>query len=296
MKRFIAGINDPILNDKIILITGATSGIGRATARSLARDGCKIIFTARDENKAFALQDEIIRESGNEDIHFITGDLSVCEEVKSIAEEYKRKYDRLDILINNAGGYFHTRKLTADGYEYTFALNHLAYFGLTLQLFDLMKKSTPSRIINVASEASRTGHINFDDLMAEKKFSGIKAYCQSKLANLLFTYELNRRIRSTGVTVNAMHPGTVRTNFGNEATGIYRFFFNLFVPFMRKPEKGAETVVFLARSPEAGRYSGKYFHDKKQIKSSRESYDQVVSNRLWQKSLELTGLDAFDVR
>ncbi len=282
------------MTEKTILITGATSGIGKAALMTLAIDGCRIVFTARDESKAQETLDNIINDSGNVDIHYLIGDLSCLSGVRKIADEYKSRFDRLDILINNAGGYFHRKKMTEDGYEYTFALNHLAYFSLTLLLMELIKKSTPARIINVASEASRPGHIDFDDLMGEKKYSGVKAYCQSKLANLLFTYELDRKLKGKNITINAVHPGAVRTNFGNDAEGLHRFLFNLYVPFMRKPEKGAETIVYLVRSPVLEGISGAYFHDKKEIKSNKKSYDLQVASRLWKKSVELTGLGLYD--
>ena len=159
-----------------------------------------------------------------------------------------------------------------------------------------MRKYRPARIINVASEASRYGHIYFDDLMGNARYSGVKAYCQSKLANLLFTYELARKLKGTEITVNALHPGTVRTNFGNTARGIYRFLFNLYVPFMRTPGKGSETVVFLAESPGLEGISGKYFYDKKEIKSVRESNDPEIADRLWKKSLDLTRLGLYDIK
>ncbi len=282
------------MSDKVILITGGTSGIGRASLQALAADANRIVFTARDEAKAKETLDNIVNDSGNEEIQYIIGDLSVQSGVRKVAEEFKSRFERLDVLINNAGGYFHNRMSTGDNFEYTFALNHLAYFALSLLLLEMIEKSVPARIINVASEASRTGHIDFDDLMAERKYDGIRAYCQSKLANLLFTYELDRKLKGRNITVNAVHPGSVRTNFGNDAKGVYRFFFNLYIPFMRKPEKGAETVIYLARSTSVEGESGKYFKDKKEIRSNKESYDREVASRLWKKSMELTGLGLYD--
>ncbi len=284
------------MKGQTILISGATSGIGKAAAFSLAPDGYRIVFIARNESRARSTREELIEKSGNENIEFLLGDLSEVSGVKNIADEFKSRFDRLDILVNNAGGYFHRRKTTSDGYEYTFALNHLSYFELTLLLMDPLRKSGNARIVNVASEAARTGHINFDDLMMKKKYSGIRAYCQSKLANLIFTYELARRLKGTGITVNAIHPGAVRTNFGNDVEGIFRFLFRLYIPFMRTPEKGAETMVYLARSPEIEGVTGKYFHDLKEIRSSRESHDSSVSERLWKKSLELTKLGLYDIK
>ena len=277
-------------NNKIILLTGATSGIGKATAMSLAREGYRLVFTARNESKAEQTREEIIRNSGNQNIQYLIGDLSLQSDVRKVADEFRSGHDHLDILINNAGGYFHTRKTTGDGFEYTFALNHLGYFSLTLRLLDLMRKSPSARIVNVASEASRYGHMDFGDLMAEKKYSGIKAYCQSKLANLLFTYELDRRLTGTGITVNALHPGTVNTNFAKNTGGFAGFLVRLYTSFVRSAEKGAETVIYLAESGEVGGISGKYFYDRKEIKSLKESYDLTVAGRLWEKSLELTYL------
>jgi NAD(P)-dependent dehydrogenase (short-subunit alcohol dehydrogenase family) len=194
----------------------------------------------------------------------------------------------LDVLVNNAGGIFSPRRESEDGIEYTFALNHLAYFLLTNLLLDLLKSGGRSRVVNVSSDAHTAGHIDFDDLVGMKRYFAQRAYAQSKLANVLFTYELARRIEGDGVTVNAVHPGVVRTNFGSTASTSFRLVVKMVGPFMRSPEKGAETVIYLASSKDVEGVTGKYFYDKKEIRSIRESYDLNVAKRLWETSEELT--------
>lgn len=285
------------MHDRNVLITGATSGIGRATAHALAGMGARILLVARNEAKGRATIDQIRSATGNDRLDLLLADLSSQASIRRLATEVASRYDRLDVLVNNAGEYFGRRLATVDGLEMTFALNHLAYFLLTNLLLDLLKAGAPSRIVSLSSGAHRVGHINFDDLQGEKGNSGMRAYSQSKLANLLFTYELARRLEGTGVTANALQPGSVRTNFGRgEGSGWMGRVVRITAPFMRSPEKGAETVVWLASSPEVERVSGGFFGDRKQVRSSPESYDRDVAARLWKVSEGLTGLSASEGR
>jgi NAD(P)-dependent dehydrogenase (short-subunit alcohol dehydrogenase family) len=279
-------------NPKIALITGATSGIGKATAQALAGQGLTVVLTARDARKGRAVLDEIQASSGNPALDLLIVDLSSQNSIRALADEFKRKYSRLDILVNNAGGFYADRHITADGLELTFALNHLAYFLLTNLLLDVLKASAPARIVNVSSGAQGMGRMNFDDLQGEKRYSGQNAYNQSKLANVLFTYALARRLEGSGVIVNAVHPGVVRTNFASEnATFFMRLLIGVVRPFMREPEKGAETSVYLATSPAVEGVSGKYFADLKPVRTNPISYEQAVQERLWDESARLVHLN-----
>jgi NAD(P)-dependent dehydrogenase (short-subunit alcohol dehydrogenase family) len=211
-------------------------------------------------------------------------DFSDLGQVRKLAAGVKAKYPGLHRLVNNAGTYIGKRTLTAEGYETTFAVNHLGYFLLTVELLDLLKSSAPARVVSVASDAHKGGHINFDDLSLENGYSGWKAYAQSKLANVLFTYELARRLAGTGVTANCLHPGVVGTNLFNSVGGLAGKIVRLFTPFMRTPEKGADTMIWLASSPEVEGISGKYFADRKEQATNPESYDTAIAARLWEVS------------
>jgi len=272
------------MNDKIYLVTGANSGIGKVTAKTLAADGATVIMICRSRDKGEAARDEIVKETRNENVDLMIADFSELSQIRKLAADVKAKYPRLHTLVNNAGAYNSARMLTADGYETTFAVNHLAYFLLTVELLDLLKSSAPSRIVNVASDAHRAGRIHFEDLNLMNGYNGWKAYAQSKLANILFTYELARRLEGTGVTVNCMHPGGVNTNFFNNIKGVAGTLVRPFTIFMRTPEKGADTVIWLASSPEVEGVTGKYFVDRKEKNSNPESYDGEVAARLWEVS------------
>lgn len=279
------------MNGKIVLVTGATSGIGKQTALELANQGATVVLVARNRSKGQATLEEIRGKTGNQNLDLLIADLSSQASIRALAQEFRRKYSKLHVLVNNAGGVFATRKTTVDGLEYTFAFNHLAYFLLTNLLLDVLEASAPARIVNVSSGAQGMGKINFDDLQGTQRFSSQAAYNQSKLANVLFTYALARRLEGTGVSANALHPGVVRTNFGRVDTPLlWRIFFPLIDPFMLTPEKGAATAVYLAASPEVEGVSGKYFAFKKAIRSNPVSYDQAVQERLWKISEELTRL------
>lgn len=278
------------MTDKTVLVTGATSGIGKQTALELAGMGATVCIVARNPQKGQAVLEEIKQKTGNQKLELYLADLSSQADVRKLASEFKAKHDRLHVLVNNAGGVYASRRVTADGLEYTFAMNHLAYFLLTNLLLDVLKASAPARVINVSSGAQGMARMNFDDLQGEKRFNSQGAYNQSKLANVLFTYALARRLEGSGVTTNVLHPGVVRTNFGRVDTPLlWRIMFPLIDPFMLTPEKGAETAVYLASSPEVEGVTGKYYAFKKAIRSNPVSYDQAAQERLWKVSEELTG-------
>jgi NAD(P)-dependent dehydrogenase (short-subunit alcohol dehydrogenase family) len=274
--------------EKIGLVTGANSGIGKATTTALAAKGATVIMLCRDRSKGEAARAEICRRTENERVDLLIADFSQQREIKRVAGEVRAKYPKLHVLINNAGAWNSDRLMTADGFETTWAVNHLAYFLLTMELLDLLKTSVPARIVNLSSDWHKLGHINFDDLQLEHGYGGSKAYGQSKLANVIFTYELARRLQGTGITANCLHPGGVNTNFFTRLKGLTGIITRLNRPLMRSPEKGAETVIWLATSPEVEGITGKYFFDCHEIKSSRESYDPEVARKLWEISERMT--------
>jgi retinol dehydrogenase-14 len=277
---------------KTVLVTGGTGGIGRATAMGLAMMGARLGITGRDRGRTEEAAAEIRAASGGQ-VDVFVADLSSQSEVRRLADEVQQACPRLDVLVNNVGGYWSTRHITADGLERTFALNYLAPFLLTNLLLDRLKQSAPARVVTVASNAHTTGRIDFNDLQGEQSYSGSRAYSQSKLANVLFTYELARRLQATSVTANALHPGVVNTSFGAEDPGgIQRLFVPFVRPFLKTPVRGAATSIHLASSPDLGQVSGRYFANSKPKRSSKASYDQATATRLWQVSAELVGLSA----
>src|SRR6266849_2769304 len=278
------------MKNKVVLVTGANSGIGRAASLALAKMGATIVMVARNKEKGEAARSEIIRESQNDSVDLLFADLSSLESVRQLATEFQRKYSKLHVLINNAGLFNQRRRVTVDGYEDTFATNYLAPFLLTNLHLDLLKASAPSRIINVSSVGHYNAHVNFDDLNLEKDYGGWKAYGQSKLALVLFTHELAKKLQGTGVTVNAVHPGTIATNIWSKPLGPVGFIMALPKLFMTTPEQGAETIVYLASSPDAKDLNGEYLEKIKVKKSSDESYNEEIAKRLWGVSAKLTGL------
>ncbi len=275
---------------RTVLVTGGTGGTGRATALGLAAMGAHLAITGRDrgrtENAARA-----IRAAGGGQVDVFVADLSSQSQVRRLAGEVLQRLPRIDVLVNNAGGYWNTRHVTADGLERTFALNHLAPFLLTSLLLGRLQQSTPARVVTVSSNVQAAGRIDFEDLQAERSYSGARAYNQSKLANVLFTYELARRLRGTSVTANALHPGVVRTSFGAEdPSAVQRLFTPFMRPFMKAPARGAATSIYLASAPGLEHVTGCYFVGSKPRKSSRRSYDQATAARLWQVSTDLAGL------
>ena len=275
---------------KNALITGGTGGIGRATAVGLARLGARVGITGRDRARTQRAAAEIARESGNPAVDAFDADMSSQAEVRRLAAAVLEAYPRLDVLVNNVGGFWATKHVTADGLEHTFALNHLAGFLLTDLLLDRLEASAPARIVTVSSDAQRMGRLNFDDLQGERKYSGQQAYNQSKLANVVFTYELARRLEGTGVTATTLHPGVVRTSFAAEdSSRLWKVLIPLLRPFMKTPERGAATSVYLASSPEVEGVTGRYFVNRQPKTSNRASYDTATAARLWQVSSDLVG-------
>lgn len=279
------------MKGKIVMITGANSGIGKETTRELARMEATIVMVCRNESRGQNTLDEIVEETGNKNVELLIADLESQDSIHKMVTEFKKKYNRLDVLINNAGLILLKRETTADGYEKTLAINHLGHFLLTHLLLDVIKASAPSRIINVSSAAHKMAKLDFDDLMLEKSWGMMMPYGNSKLANLLFTYDLARRLEGTGVTVNALHPGGVRTNFGKGSMPWYaKPIFSLAGIFMISAAKGAKTSIYLASSPEVKDVTGKYFVKCKEVKSSKISYDETVQKQLWEISEKLTHL------
>ncbi len=284
------GRSPPLLTRKVCLITGATAGIGLATAREVARRGFRVVLVGLSEERASEAVRQIARETGSDSVDVLLADLSVQEEVRRLATTFARCYDRLDVLVNNVGAVFLRRVETADGIERTFALNHLSPFLLTNLLLDRLKASAPARIVNVSSGSHRAARIDFDDLQGRKRYNALAAYGQSKLANVLFTYELARRLAGSGVTANVLHPGVVATTIGHNNGPLVALVMRLIHLRALSPEEGAETSVYLATSPEVEGVSGRYFEQKQPVRSSEASYDVAVARRLWQVSAELCGL------
>ncbi len=277
------------MHDRVCLVSGANSGIGKATALGFARLGARVLMVCRDRHRGGEALAEVRAESGNQEVELMLADLASQKAIRELSSEIHGRYQRLNVLVNNAGVYLGSRSMTPDGLETTFAVNHLGYFLLTNLLLDLLKAGAPARIVNVSSGAHKGAHIDFDDLQATQGYHGWRAYGQSKLANVLFTYDLARRLEGTGVTVNAVHPGVVATNFGKEG-GLIRFGLRIAGRFMLSPEQGADTVVYLASAPEVDGVTGKYFVKRKALSSSPESRDESVQERLWNVSEQLTSL------
>ena len=275
--------------DRVFVVTGANSGIGKATASGLARLGGTVVLACRDATRAEAARQDIIQDSGNPRVSFEIVDLANEVSTRSFAEEFHRRHPRLDVLINNAGVYTSHREVTPDGLERQFEVNYLSGFLLTYLLLDLLRKSAPSRIVNVSSSAHMGGTIAFDDLQGERRYGGFRAYNQSKLAQILFTQELARRLEGTGVTVNACHPGVIRTNLGMGGSSVVVRFVKM---FLKSPEKGAETPIYLATSPEVEGISGKYFVRNQVLAPSARAQDPAVARRLFEVSMELAHLSA----
>ncbi|MCX6066564.1 MAG: SDR family oxidoreductase [Chloroflexi bacterium] len=275
------------MQGKTVLISGATSGIGFIAARELARMGAQTVLVSRNPEKCAASAKQISQETGNQQVDFIAADLSTHAGVQKAANEFTKQHARLDVLLNNAGAMFMSRKLSSDGIEMTLATNHFNYFQLTTLLLDALKASDHARVVNVSSDAHRGSKINFDDIQLAKSYSGFGAYAQSKLANVLFTYELARKLEGTNVTANALHPGFVNTGFGKNNGGLMKFALGLLKPMQRKVEDGASTSVFLASSPAVQGVTGKYFTDSKEVESDPATYDQSAAAKLWNLTLEM---------
>jgi retinol dehydrogenase-14 len=277
-----------------VLVTGGTGGIGKATAIGLAQLGAQVGIVGRDLGRAQTAAAEIAAAAGlpvaaaRRAVCAFAADMSSQGQVRRLAGEVLASYPRLQVLINNVGGYWATRRLTADGLEHTFAVNHLAGFLLTDLLLDRLKASAPARIVNVSSGVQGMGRMNFDDLQGAQGYSGQRAYSQSKLANVMFTYELARRLKGTGVTATVLHPGVVRTGFAAEdPSPMWKISLPLLRPLLKSPEQGALTSVYLASSPEVEGVTGRYYINTQEAKTSKSSYDSAASARLWQISADL---------
>jgi NAD(P)-dependent dehydrogenase (short-subunit alcohol dehydrogenase family) len=279
------------IKNKNILITGATSGIGRSTVLALSSMGASVTFIARNKDKAEILLKELNTKSQNK-AAYILADLSSQKEVKSAAKEYLKMNRPLDILINNAGLINLKRRETIDGFEETFAVNHLAYFSLTNLLIDKLKESESARIINISSGAHQfVRRMNFDDIQSEKNYKPFKVYSYSKLANILFTRKLSEILKDDNITVNCLHPGVVATGFASQNDSKFqKFLFKLSKPFMRSSNKGAETSIYLSSSDDVSDVSGKYFYNSKVSKISSGASNEEDTERLWRISMELTEL------
>lgn len=284
------------LEGKTCLVTGATSGIGTETARALAERGAHVVIAARNAERAEQTRADIVRRSGNRNVDVLVADLASLAEVRKLAEAFLSGYEQLHLLVNNAGVVNNRRELTVDGFEATFAVNHLAYFLLTNLLLARLRESAPARIVSVASDAHRFGSVDWDDLQSEKRYqgapviSGMRVYGTSKLLNILFNLELARRLEGTGVTANCLHPGMVATGLGTN-NGVLGTAAALLVrPFALSPAKGAETTIHLCTDPELQAVSGGYFARKKPAKPARAASDAAAARRLWDTSRELVGL------
>jgi NAD(P)-dependent dehydrogenase (short-subunit alcohol dehydrogenase family) len=283
----------PFMQGKRVMVTGATDGIGKETARALVRMDAHVIIVGRNPGKIAATMKDLKTENGNAKIDALVADFASLEQIRNLAHDFRGRFDRLDVLVNNAGALFSARGETQDGFEQSFGVNHLAPFLLTNLLLDKLKagaqQTGEARIINVSSAAHWLKKLNFDDLQNQRRYSAWRVYGQSKLANLLFTYELARQVAGTGITVNALHPGGVASNFASNQSGITKLVASL-LRFGLSPEQGAQTSVYLASSPEVKDVTGQYFINCRPARSSPASHDAAAAARLWQVSAELTRL------
>jgi NAD(P)-dependent dehydrogenase (short-subunit alcohol dehydrogenase family) len=278
------------MKGKVCLVTGVTSGIGRVTVLELAKMGAAIVVNSRDRIRGEAVVGELMELSGNRSMELLVADLSSQKDIRKMTTEFKDRHDRLHVLLNNAAIIPRRRTTTVDGIETQFAVNHLAYFLLTHLLLDVIKASAPSRIVNTSSGMHKMGKIVFDNLQRKRGYRPMGQYSVTKLANVHFTYELARRLEGTGVTVNCFTPGLTRTRLSRESSGVTKWFFRT---FGRRAEKGAETMIHLASSPEVEGITGRYFSNSRAVKSCRRSQSREVSDRLWKVSEEMTGLAGF---
>ena len=275
---------------KTVLVTGATQGIGREAAKALAQLGARVGMVGRDAKRTEEAAAYVRAAAPGAQVDTFLADLSLMSEVRKLAEEVKSNYPALHVLLNNAGAIFTQRVVTKEGFEQTFALNHLNYFLLTNLLLDLLKKSAPARVVNVASDAHRAGKLNLGDLQSEQGYSAMRVYGTSKLENILFTRELARRLEGSGVTANCLHPGVIASGFGHNNGGFFGLLVKLGAPFLSTPTSGARTSVHVASSEEGGQVSGKYFKDRKVKSPSRAAQDDEAAKKLWEASAKLVGL------
>ncbi|MCI0560464.1 MAG: SDR family oxidoreductase [Nitrososphaera sp.] len=278
------------MTGKICMITGANTGIGKATALGLAKMGATVVMVCRNRERGEVALTEIKKESGNNSVALLLTDLSSQKSIRRLVSDFKTQYSSLHVLINNAGTIPQQRTVTEDALETQFAVNHLAYFLLTNLLLDVLIVSAPARIINVSSQVHQGAALNFEDLQSERSYHSTQVYGQTKLANVLFTYELARRLQGTHVTANCLHPGVIATNLLSDYMGMPRGLRFTAKLLGASPEKGAQTSLYLATSPEVEKISGKYFVEQKSVQSSQASYDEIAASQLWQVSAKLTGL------
>lgn len=278
---------------KICIITGSNSGIGKETAIALARMGARIVMVVRDQERGEKARREIVKQTGNDSVDLMICDMSSMDSIRHFAEEFKKKYDRLDVLINNAGASFSNREVTSEGFERNFAVNYLGPFLLTHELLDLLKLSAPSRIINVSSGLAKNGKVDLEDLQGEKNYTRKKFYSPSrspgydnaKLMLMMFTYELARRLKGSGVMVNVLMPGFTATNLGKSSGSLSSYImFKMVRPMQQSAKKGAETSIYLASSEEVKDITGKCFAKKKEVKTCPASHDEELQKRLWNKT------------
>jgi NAD(P)-dependent dehydrogenase (short-subunit alcohol dehydrogenase family) len=280
------------MSDKVCLVTGANSGIGKAIATGLARMGATVVIVCRHAGRGEKARRQIVERTGCGNVELLLADLSIQQSIHDLAATFRSRYSRLDVLVNNAAILTRTRRVTADGLEMQFAVNHLAYFLLTHLLLDVLKQSAPSRIVNLASTAHSRGRLDFDDLQGERDYQGWQTYANTKLANIVFTYELARRLEGTGVTANCVHPGVIYTGLMRHFSTIVSVFWTLLQAFFKKPEEGADTPLYLASSPEVRDVSGRYFKYRAPLGTSAVSNDREVQRRLWEASESLTGVQS----
>lgn len=287
------------MKGKICIVTGSNSGIGKETALALAKMGATVVMVVRSQERGEKAQKEIIKQTGNNSVDLMICDISSMDSIRRFAKEFKNKYKRLDVLVNNAGAMFNKREVTPEGFERTLAVNYLGPFLLTHELLDLLKSSTPSRIITVSSGLAKNGKVDLDDLQSEKNYRGTKAYSQvrapvyanTKLMVMMFTYELARRLEGTGVTANVLMPGFVATNLGKNSGSLSSsLMFKMVRPMQISPKKGAETTVYLASSSEVTNLSGKCFAKKKETTTCPASYDENLQKQLWTRTEIMLGL------
>ncbi|MCP3102049.1 SDR family oxidoreductase [Myxococcus sp. K15C18031901] len=280
------------LDGKVCLITGATGGIGLETAKALGRLGATVVLVGRDPGRTQAAVEAVRAAAPGAQVDFLLADLASLKAVRELAQAFLARYPRLDVLINNAGLIIDRRQVTVDGFEATLATNHLAPFVLTNLLLDLLKQSGASRVINLSSDVHRVGKLQFDDLQSERRYDGFRVYATSKLANLLFTRALAKRLEGTRVTTNAVHPGVVSTGFGHNSQGFFKWVVKLGAPFMLSAAGGAKTSIYLASSPEVEGVTGQYFIRRRKRTPSAAARDDALAERLWQESARLTGVSS----
>lgn len=281
------------MSGRVCMVTGANSGIGKETAKKLAEMGATVVMVCRSKERGESAMAEV-KGRGNTKVELLLADFASLDSVRSLAREFVQAHDSLHVLVNNAGVARVRRSTTSDGLETTFQVDYLSHFLLTNLLLGALKRGAPSRIVNVSSASHYGGHLRFDDLNVVRGYSVMKAYSQAKLAQVLFTFELSRRLQGTGVTVNCLHPGAVATNIWGSAMGPFAFLGKVNRLFLIPPEKGAETPVYLASSPEAEGVTGKYFDNKLPKESSAESQDLALARRLWEESEKMADLSGAD--